>query len=446
MEIAFPLVIFLALGLLLVQLAARATPESDQQWMRNLLLAALLIRLVVATAFALYPSLRVFHEDANSYEARGMSLAAMWSGELPSMVFPAQNAGYTYLAGALYFVFGGYQVVLSYFNCLVGTLLVFLVYRLALRFFHPKVGRFAALLVGLLPSMILWSAVALKDALMTLLLVVALSSCVALKERVNLVSVAGVVLPMAAIQSIRFYMLYFVGFAVAVSLILDRGGRLLTGVYKQIFLVLVTVGLFVMLGLADNTEASTSYFSLEQASSYRRGMAVSARSGFDQDVDISTPVAALSYLPTGVAYLLWAPFPWQLTSLRPLLAAPETILWWFLFPATVRGILLAVRSRFSETSALLIFSITLTGAYSLIQGNVGSAFRLRTQILVFLFIFCAAGIYAKRLRRAGYDARYVLLHPETNLGGVPLVQPPAVRVAVPAPDPQFATKPRMPAT
>jgi hypothetical protein len=68
----------------------------------------------------------------------------------------------------------------------------------------------------------------------------------------------------------------------------------------------------------------------------------------------------------------------------------------------------AVRRRFSATSALVIFSATLTCAYSLIHGNVGSAFRQRAQILVFLFIFSAAGIYMKKLRRAGYDPSHVL--------------------------------------
>jgi hypothetical protein len=276
--------------------------------------------------------------------------------------------------------------------------------------FHPSVGRLAALLVGVMPSMILWSSIALKDTFVTLALVVTLSSCISLKDRVSFGAVVGALLPIAAIQSVRFYMVYFAGFAIVVSLILDKGTRVLTGIYKQIFLVATGLALMAMLGMTQTSAEQdiATYMNLEFASQYRRGMAITAQSGFDADVDLSTPGNALAYLPIGLAHLLFAPFPWQLTGLRPLLAAPETVLWWFLFPATARGLLLAVRRRFSETSALIIFTVTTACAYSLIHGNIGSAFRQRAQILVFLYIFCAVGIQMRRLQKAGFDPARVL--------------------------------------
>jgi hypothetical protein len=409
MDVIVPLVVFLGLGLLAITLCSRLLPPDSREWMRTLMLAALLLRLAAATAFVIAPGFRVFHEDASGYEYRGMQLASMWRGEYPPFPIDIARGGFVLVSGIVYYIFGRYQGVLSYFNCVMGTMLVYLVYRLAVRFFHPAVGRMAALLVGLMPSMVLWSSIALKDTIVTVALVVVLSSCVALKERVTLGAVAGIFFPIVAIYTIRFYMVYFVGFAIVVSLVLDRGIRFMTGVYKQIFVVITGVALFAMLGLTESSEEYTStVMNLEFASQYRRGMAVTAQSGFDHDVDVSTPGNALAYLPIGMAYLLFAPFPWQLTSLRPLLAAPETVLWWILFPATVRGIILVVRKRFSETSALLIFSFTTTCVYSLIHGNVGSAFRQRAQILVFLYIFCAAGIYVRRLQRAGQDPMRVL--------------------------------------
>jgi hypothetical protein len=262
--------------------------------------------------------------------------------------------------------------------------------------------------------MVLWSSMALKDAAVTLALVVALSSCVSLKKQVSPWAIAGIVLPLAAVNSLRFYMFYFVGFAIIVSLFLDRGMRFFTGIYKQIFLVLAVAGLFAVLGMSESAEQNVDFLTLEAASKYRRGMAISARSGFAADVDVSTPEAALAYLPVGIAHLLWAPFPWQMTSIGPLLAAPETVLWWFLFPATVRGIILALRRRFASTSPLIIFTVTLTCAYSLVHGNVGSAFRQRAQILVFLFVFAAAGIYMKKLRRFGLDPNHALSDDERD--------------------------------
>jgi 4-amino-4-deoxy-L-arabinose transferase-like glycosyltransferase len=422
LEVIVPLVELGLLGVLVAHLCVRRLPIADQDWMKTVLLAALGVRLAAATAFALIPSLRVFHEDASGYEINGMTIASMWRGDYPP--FPMTDTpGVLYLSGAIYYVLGIYRPAFSYFNCIVGTVLVFCVYRLAIRLFHPAVGRLAALLVAFMPSMILWSSMALKDTTVTLALVIALSSCVSLKQRVTPLAVAGILLTLALIHSFRFYMLYFVGFAIVLSLALDRGVRFFTGVYKQIFLVAAALGLFALLGITDRAEQNMDFLTLEAASRYRYGMAITARSGFAADVDVSTPAAALAYLPVGIAHLLWAPFPWQMVSLGPLLAAPETVFWWFLFLPTAQGVVLAIKRRLADTSPLLIFTVTITCAYSLIHGNVGSAFRQRSQILVFLFIFSAAGIYMKRLRRAGVDPDQALAR--THDGHVLVTAPPA---------------------
>lgn len=42
-------------------------------------------------------------------------------------------------------------------------------------------------------------------------------------------------------------------------------------------------------------------------------------------------------------------------------------------------------------SPILIFTVMLSLAYSVFQGNVGTAYRQRAQLLVFYFIFVAVG-------------------------------------------------------
>ncbi|HST51424.1 MAG TPA: hypothetical protein VLJ61_05375, partial [Pyrinomonadaceae bacterium] len=48
---------------------------------------------------------------------------------------------------------------------------------------------------------------------------------------------------------------------------------------------------------------------------------------------------------------------------------------------------------------ILIFTTMLTLAYSIFQGNVGTAYRQRSQILVFYFIFVAVGAILLKERR-----------------------------------------------
>ena len=45
-------------------------------------------------------------------------------------------------------------------------------------------------------------------------------------------------------------------------------------------------------------------------------------------------------------------------------------------------------------------AVSLTLAYALMQGNIGTAYRQRTQITMFFFIFMGVGIVERRRQRA----------------------------------------------
>jgi putative Ca2+/H+ antiporter (TMEM165/GDT1 family) len=87
-----------------------------------------------------------------------------------------------------------------------------------------------------------------------------------------------------------------------------------------------------------------------------------------------------------------APFPWQIGKMSQALIMPETLVWWCLLPVMVSGLLYSIRFRLRPAIPILVFSTMLTLAYSIFQGNIGMAYRQRTQIQVFLFMFIAVGI------------------------------------------------------
>ncbi|MCU1276876.1 MAG: hypothetical protein JWM53_422 [bacterium] len=410
MDILLPLTVCLVLGIALIMGLTRSLPPSEANWLRGVVIIALLLRLGAATLFAIVPETRMFHEDAAGYEEVGMHLGDGWAGRAPPYPFMSElpNRGYFYACAGIYYVFSGMRAAPSYFNAIIGALTVLLVYRLARRFFHPVVARMAARLTAYTPSMILWSSVALKDPIMSFLVILTLDSCVQLKRGFSFSSVLGVTIPLVLMQPIRFYMIYFLGFAVVASLLAERGGRLVTGVPKQLFIGGTVVAMLALVGFAGSAQQNAELLTFEHVSAFRHGMATTANSGFDAEVDISTPARALAYLPVGVGTLLFAPFPWQFTSLRASFAAPEMVVWWALLPSLVGGIAFAVRRRFSAVSPLIIFAGALTGAYALLQGNVGAAFRQRAQIFVVLFIFTALGWYRRKCRRAGVDEMLLL--------------------------------------
>jgi hypothetical protein len=103
-----------------------------------------------------------------------------------------------------------------------------------------------------------------------------------------------------------------------------------------------------------------------------------------------------------VANLLLAPFPWKVIGLRQALALPDVLVWYALLPSLVYGLVSAVRFRLGQTMPILVFTTTLTLAYGAFLGNAGTAYRQRTQVMIFYFLFIADGLErrrAKRLRR-----------------------------------------------
>ncbi len=77
-------------------------------------------------------------------------------------------------------------------------------------------------------------------------------------------------------------------------------------------LVIITAAGLAMTYLGVLRTASSNfdtYGSLEAVQRSRFDLAISAQSGFGRDVDVSTTTGALSVIPTGMAYFLFAPFP-----------------------------------------------------------------------------------------------------------------------------------------
>ena len=73
----------------------------------------------------------------------------------------------------------------------------------------------------------------------------------------------------------------------------------------------------------------------------------------------------------------------------------------------VLGLWFSVRYRLRQISPILVFSVMLSLAYSVFQGNVGTAYRQRAQLLVFYFIFVAVGyvlMWEKREDRKRIEA------------------------------------------
>ena len=392
--------------LILYQIRARTDP-ADTGFLVRVYVWAIMLRYSLAivlnalaggSAFA-----AAFWGDSGSYDAGGHQLALKWSGEPITLAYMSRAAsgyGWVYFVGSVYYVVGRNQLFVQFLNGLIGGLTVLVIYTIGARLFDRAAARWAALFMAFFPQVVFWSTGMYKDPPILLCIALAMYAVLRLRERLSLPMVALFVASEVALITLRFYIAYFVLFAALATFVFAQRH----GVMRMVVTYALLLGfLFGALNIAvrrETLEQQATYMTLERLQTTREDQAMWGRSGFGQEYDVSTPAGALSALPTGLVYLLFAPFPWAVSGLRQALAVPETLVWYALMPAFVRGLTFAVRRQLRTMLPILVFAVSLTVAYALMQGNVGTAYRQRTQITMFFFIFMGVGIVEKRRQRA----------------------------------------------
>jgi hypothetical protein len=193
--------------------------------------------------------------------------------------------------------------------------------------------------------------------------------------------------------------------ATAAGMLVRHRRGMALGLASQLAMVAGMIVLLLYTPVGREVLAQSRFLDLELLQNSRLDLA-RAGSGFGSSADVSTVSGVISVLPTGVLYLLFAPFPWTVTSLRQALALPDILLWYALVPFLIRGVVSA-RNRLRETMPILVFTTALTLAYGAFLGNAGTAYRQRTQIMMFYFLFVADGIHSRGRREVAPAAREV---------------------------------------
>jgi 4-amino-4-deoxy-L-arabinose transferase-like glycosyltransferase len=311
---------------------------------------------------------------------------------------------------AIYGLVGRNLLAVQFFNAVVGAATAPIIFLCARHIFQNlRVAKVAALAVAFYPSLVLWSSQGLKDGPIVFILALTMLATLKLGERLSIKYMLVLGLSLFGVLSLRFYIFYMLSAAAVGAFLIGMRPQTSQSLARQLAIVLVLgVGLtyFGVMRMASAT--FEQYGSLEMVQRSRADLVRSANTGFGGDVDVSTASGALSAVPLGMAYLLLAPFPWQLASLRQSITLPEMIVWWVSFPLLLIGIWFTLKYRLRQALPILLFTTMLTFAYSIFQGNVGTAYRQRSQILVFYFIFVAVGAVLLKERREERQREHLL--------------------------------------
>ncbi|MEO6391919.1 MAG: hypothetical protein ABIP75_08720 [Pyrinomonadaceae bacterium] len=375
----------------------------ERGFLLRIFLAGLIIRIALGAILFQIGRTNFFGPDSTTYDSFGFTIANYWLNAPFYKSFPVinpNNLGMSYVVAVIYYCIGRNPLAIQFFNGVVGAATAPVIFLCTYHIFRNlRAARLAALLVVFFPSLVLWSSLGLKDAAVVFLLSLTMLATLKLTDRLELKFIVLLLISLIGLISMRFYIFYMMLIVVGGSFVIGTGTRNMTGLVRN-FVLLIIVGLsLTYLGVLRNAPKDLETYGNLQKVQEARYDAQRANSGFGKEVDVSTTSGALSALPLGLLYVLFAPFPWQFGSLQQAFTLPEMLVWWASFPLLLMGMKFSIKHKLRETVPVFMFTILTTLVYSLFQGNVGTAYRQRAQLLIFYFIFIAVGFVVVKEKR-----------------------------------------------
>jgi Dolichyl-phosphate-mannose-protein mannosyltransferase len=379
---------------LTARLLLRETDRDTLVWLRRLVFGALAVRFALAVALHFSPNLSpyLFAPDAIGYERGGQQIVDFWNGRGPEPTrFSGWKQGYWYLNAIFISAFEESTLALVVLNIFAGVWTVLVTFYLTRDLLNLRAAKMTALLTAFFPSLILWSVLNIRDSIATLLVVLIVWASVQLNQRVRTKDLLVMILALVALSAIRDYM----GFLVLSGLLVGS----FTAIRPDRMFGSLALGMIVVVAFTYTAERMDLFTTLRPedvlstAELVRTGLQSGATSAFGVGMDTSTIGGALRFLPIGAANLLFAPFPWAINSTLQLIAMPETLLWYPLFILAGRGmIMFPRRGRGAAVMIPLSVLLVVTTSYALVEGNFGTAYRHRAQIMPLFFIFSGVGL------------------------------------------------------
>ena len=387
----FSIELVLLFALTLWGLSRESDPDL-RRWLTRLVLATLALRLLMVLVVQFNFSPYFFAPDAEAYERIGKQISDYWAGVgfAPQAIREGWRPGYYHLNAVFYTAFGESRLALVVLNMFAGVWTALVTFYMAREILPVASAKAAAVLTGVFPSMVLWSILNIRDALATLCTVLIVLYGMRLAKRFKLSHLWIFAAAVLGLSLIRDYMAFLVVLGLAIGSVTAVRTERVVG--TMLFGTLVAVALTYFADQVGLFSGIRPEGLLETAQGLRSGLQRGATSAFGLGAETRTIGAALQYIPIGGSYLLFAPFPWDIVTTLQAAAMPETLLWYPLFLLSILGFRISLRNR--RTAALVPLSVLLVvvSSYALVEGNFGTAYRHRAQIMPLFFVFSGVGL------------------------------------------------------
>ena len=301
----------------------------------------------------------------------------------------AHAFGYVYFVSFIYAAYGIHQFMPKAINAILGISVGIIIYKISKRIFEDiKVSRLSAAFALFLPGTIVWSVSILKEQWVILMTMLSLYFCVNVrKEGFSAGKTLAVMACIIGIWTMRFYIaILIIPIFIYATLAERRRNRLL-------------LTLILIMALAVTTYAFAGRnimgveISLTEVDARLRLLSTGGGSSIGETHDVSSLGGAIAYLPRGITLLLFAPFPWKpATSVLYGLTYPEMLIYYLLIIPICIGFIRAIREKRKGLDIIIFFLVAGGVAYSMMSGNIGTLYRARVPLFLFLYMFGAKGM------------------------------------------------------
>jgi len=294
-------------------------------------------------------------------------------------------APFVYLSGFVYYIFGNNIIFGKLLNLLFHIISVFLVYKITELLFEKRTAIISLFMFLLMPSINIWSLFFLRESMIIMMLLLSLFFIIKFYKTNNFVFF---------IISLFFSYIYYVMrehigillVLIVIFLFLIKIKKL----YSSVILFLVFVVLLINYSIIYDYSPNYIIDSIIHERNLVAGEGGTSR--FLEDYKTNDVIDLLLYLPLGIIYFLFAPFPWNVNSTMMMFYFIDSLVFYLLFPFMIYGIYSALKTKDGLLYCILIFMFLVAIFYALIEVNVGNLARHKIQFTSIAIIFIAKGI------------------------------------------------------
>jgi hypothetical protein len=406
---------FLAASALLVRLSARGLPAREARAVQVIVATALAVRAALVAWLFLFGSndhmwFNTFFGDEQYLVVRSLRLRALWAGAPVSLegfrdVYESygQTSYLNVIAFAQLFTgpapYGVHLLNATLFAA--GAVVLHRVVRQAY-------GRAAAVValgaVLFWPSMIVWSASALKESMNVFVVMCVIAAAIAAvraRARVRALAIVVMVVGLIVLRTFRAGALEIAAAGIACGFI----GRFVTRRGWRIAAATVVALLAVAVVVRSNRVHQILITQLRPAARVHIGHVFTRGHGYkllDQyyyDVHGATSMdwtESVRFVRRALVSVVLYPLPWDSQSNAELAYVPEQIAWYVAFAVAVVGVFVGFRRDALVTSILAGYAATALIVVALNTGNIGTLVRHRALALPFVLALSAAGFSTMR--------------------------------------------------